>query len=284
MPRLPSLVEVGAGPPVLAIHGQPGLGADWAAVAARLARDHLVLAPDRPGYGNSGEDADSLAGNVEALAGLLRRRGLAPATVVAHSYGGAVAVLLAERHPELVSGLVLVASVGQAGSLNRFDRFLALPLVGEILSVGGLYAVGQVLPLVRRRILRAPERSWHWLATSLPDDHYRQVASARREQVWRSFISEQRILLAEIGSVETALAGIRVPTVVVTGTWDVVVPPSVASSLAATIPGAELLLVARTGHFLPRDRPGVVAGAVRRVAVRTGDPVSPREPPGPSGA
>ena len=41
----------------------------------------------------------------------------------------------------------------------------------------------------------------------------------------------------------------------ISGTWDVVVPPSVSASIAAAIPGSELVTVARTGHFVPRDAP-----------------------------
>ena len=56
------------------------------------------------------------------------------------------------------------------------------------------------------------------------------------------------------------------------GTWDLVVPPSVSASIAASIPGSELVSVARTGHFVPRDAPDVVASAVRSVESRARDP------------
>jgi pimeloyl-ACP methyl ester carboxylesterase len=92
-----------------------------------------------------------------------------------------------------------------------------------------------------------------------------EVTSGFGRQLWRSFVFEQRALVHEIGDVEAILPGIRVPTVVIAGTWDVIVPPSVAAAVAAAVPGAELILVARTGHFVPRDAPRVVADAVRRV-------------------
>jgi pimeloyl-ACP methyl ester carboxylesterase len=61
---------------------------------------------------------------------------------------------------------------------------------------------------------------------------------------------------------------VRVPTTVVSGAWDLVVPPSVSASIAAAIPGSELVTVARTGHFIPRDAPDVVAAAARAVESR----------------
>ena len=81
-------------------------------------------------------------------------------------------------------------------------------------------------------------------------------------------MAEQRSLVREIEAVEAALGSVRAPTVVISGTWDLVVPPSVSASIAAAIAGSELVSVARTGHFVPRDAPDVVASAVRSVEAR----------------
>lgn len=96
----------------------PGLGA----LAGLLESSHRVLAPDRPGYGGTGGPALGLAANADALAGLLDHAGISAATVVGHSWGGGVALALAQRHPGRVSGLVLVASIGTAAGLGTFDR------------------------------------------------------------------------------------------------------------------------------------------------------------------
>lgn len=267
MPSSPTHAEVGAGPPVLLIHGQPGLGSDWDGVVAALRADHRLLAPDRPGYGDGGPDPTTMAGNAAALADLLESRSAAPAVVVGHSYGGGIAILLAARRPDLVRGLVLVGSVGRAGSVNAFDRAMAAPVLGEVLSATGLFALGKVLPRLRRRAARlGPQTAW--LVESLPDERYLHLAPGPGRQIWRSFVAEQRALVAEIADVEAAVAAVRAPAVVVTGTLDVVVPPTVAVALAAALPSAELVTVARAGHFVPRDHPGVVAAAVRRVEAR----------------
>jgi len=262
------VVERGRGPSVLAVHGQPGLASDWDAVGSLLVDDHSLLAPDRPGYGRSGADAVGMAANAAVLAGALVERGAAPSTVVGHSYGGGIAVLLATRHPEVVSGLVLVGSVGRADSVNAVDHVLALPWAGEALAAAGLVAFGRVLPRLRGLAGHAPGGRLAWLEASLPDRRFAEVASGFGRQIWRSFVFEQRALMREIGDVEAALSQVRVPTVVITGTWDVVVPSSVATSMAAAIAGAELVTVSRTGHFVPRDAPKVVADAVRRVEAR----------------
>lgn len=266
----PSLhvADRGSGPPVLLVHGQPGVSDDWDPVSALLQSDHRLLAPDRPGYGRTTVEALSMADNAELLEGLLVGRNAAPAVVVGHSYGGGIAILLASRRADLVRGLVLVGSVGVAQSVNGFDHLLALPGVGEVLSTAALVTFGQVLPRLRPLASLLPPRASVRVRAGLPDERYLAAITRSGRRIGRTFVAEQRSLLAEIDDVEAALGGVAVPTVVMTGTLDMVVPPSVAASLAARISGAELCTVSRAGHFLPRLHPEAVAAAVRRVGRR----------------
>ena len=268
--RHPFVVDQGRGAPVLFVHGQPGLGSDWDRVVERL-DDHRVLVVDRPGYGRSGGEPLSIAGNADLLGQVVEERVGAPVTVVGHSYGGGVAIELAAGRPELVAGLVLVGSIGRANSLNLLDRVLAKPVVGEALSAAGLFTVARVLPRVRHLVGPEHRAALDWLWASLPDERYDKVSRQRGREVRRSFLVEQRFLVREIGAVEAALGSVRAPTVVISGTWDLVVPPSVSACIAASIPGSELVTVARTGHFVPRDAPDVVASAVRAVEARAPD-------------
>jgi pimeloyl-ACP methyl ester carboxylesterase len=209
-----------------------------------------------------------MAENAALLGQLLAGRGAAPAVVVGHSYGGGIAVLLAVARPELVRGLVLVGSVGEAGSVNGFDHLLALPAVGTFVSALGLLTLGRVLPRLRPLAALLPEQAGARLRAGLPDQQYAASVSRLGLRMCRSFVAEQRSLIMEIRDVEQALRRLRVPTSILTGTLDMVVPPSVALSMAATVAGAELVTVARAGHFLPRDAPRVVVEAVRRVEAR----------------
>jgi pimeloyl-ACP methyl ester carboxylesterase len=119
------VIDEGRGPAVLALHGQPGLASDWEKVLPYLVGDHRVLAPDRPGYGRSGGDAIGMGANAELMADMVVRWGVAPVTVVGHSYGGGIGILMAARYPDVVRALVLVGSVGRADSLNVVDHVLA---------------------------------------------------------------------------------------------------------------------------------------------------------------
>lgn len=259
----------GSGRPVLLVHGQPGDAADWDGVVLEIASEVRLLVVDRPGYGGCTLAATSMAENAEVLADLLVGRGAAPAVVVGHSYGGGVALLMARRRPEVVSGLVLLGSVGAEGSVNGFDHLLALPAVGEVLSAAGLFVAGRVLPRLASLSGRLSGRLAHRLHASLPDGRYGAALSRAGLRMWQSFVTEQRALVAEIGDVEEASRHVSVPSVVLSGTWDVVVPPSSAAALAAAMPGAQLVLLTGVGHLAARDAPRAVADAVRRVVSRS---------------
>lgn len=298
-------IDRGTGPPVLLLHGQPGDGASWRRVVDRLAPRHRVLAPDRPGYGATTLEAAGMAENAERMAELLRNREAAPAVVVGHSWSGGVAVLLAARYPDLVRALVLAGAVGTPDSVNGLDRALAAPVLGDALTVAGLAGIGIVLPRVRagvvsggrrlgqpggrgrglpgmpdasgRRSRSAPtggservERAFGYLAATLPDEVLPGGWSGAWGRSRRTFVTEQRSLMEELPSVAAELGSLTLPVHVVTGAWDVVVPPSAARTLAAAIPGAGLVLVPGVGHFLARDAPdrlvevieGAAGGAV----------------------
>jgi pimeloyl-ACP methyl ester carboxylesterase len=248
---------------VLLVHGQPGVRSDWSAVAAGLMSSHRVVVPDRPGYGRTGGQAMGMAGNADALAGLLDAEGVEEATVVGHSFGGGVGLAMAMRHGDRVRALILVASVGTRHSLRTYDRLLGLPVLGEGLSFAGWQVSRRVLPTLRRRSTRLPPALGSWVR-AIPvasEDEWTGDRGA-----WRSFVTEQRALLAETPPLEDSLSSVRVPTAVVAGRRDRLVPARASAELAQAIPGAELVWVAGVGHLVPQEAPDVVVEIVRRYA------------------
>jgi pimeloyl-ACP methyl ester carboxylesterase len=267
VPHLATL-DRGSGPTVVLLHGQPGTGASWAPVTERLVDRFRVLAPDRPGYGATEGEARGIAENAELAAALLEVTGTGPATVVGHSWSGGVAVLLADRYPELVHGLVLVGAACTPDSLDGVDRLLGLPVVGDALTVVGLVALGEVLPKVRRLAPRVPARYRDQFLASLPDQGVLGGERGALGRHRRTFASEQRALIDELPAVHRALSRLRVPTAVVVGRWDLVVRPVAGRTLADAVEGAELIEIPRAGHFVARDTPDVLATVVARYADR----------------
>ncbi|HEY4929095.1 MAG TPA: alpha/beta hydrolase [Acidimicrobiales bacterium] len=257
-------IDRGTGPTLLLLHGQPGSGSSWDPVTDRLADRFRVLAPDRPGYGSTAGEAQGIAANAVLAAALLEMSGTGPATVVAHSWAGGVGVLMADRYPHLVHGLVLVGAACTPDSLDGFDRLLALPVLGEALTAVGLLALGEVLPKVRRLSPRVPAAYRDQFRATLPDQGVLGGERGALGRHRRTFVSEQRALLDELPVVHAALSRLTVPTAVVVGAWDVVVRPGAGRTLATAIDGAELVEIARAGHFVARDTPDELATVIAR--------------------
>lgn len=274
-------IERGTGPPILFLHGQPGTGAAWEPVIDRLASEFRSLAPDRIGYGRTPGEAVGLAANAELMAEFLEARGAAPATVVAHSWSGGAAVLLARGHPTLVDSLVLVGAACTGDSVGLLDRWLTWPVLGEALTVTGLAGIGSILPGVRRAVLPlAPAGVRDRVAAALPDETVLAGARGALGRAKRSFMIEQQALTDELPAVEASLGALDLPVAVVCGEWDLVVSPRAAVTLAGSIAGARLTVVPRAGHFVARDDPRALADVIRDTARGTrrpdGTPSDPR--------
>jgi len=130
--RLLSYQDLGPvdAPAILLIHGMVSDSTTWNRAAEQLAeRGHRVLAPDLLGHGDSDKPADGyqLAEFADSLAALLTELGARQATVVGHSFGGAVAMQLAHDHPELVRQLVLVSAGGLGRRVHPLLRAATLP-------------------------------------------------------------------------------------------------------------------------------------------------------------
>jgi len=259
------------------LHGQPGTGSSWEPLIRQLEREFRVIAPDRAGYGRTGLEACGLAANAELVAGLIEERGAAPATVVAHSWSGAVAVLLALRRPELVGSLVLLGAACTPDSLTTLDRWLVAPYLGTAMAAVGVAGIGTVLPAIRSFVPLAPRRLQPYLATALPDGEVSGVAWGELRRTVRSFTVEQRALHCEMPAVTAALGQLGLPVEVVSGQWDLVVPPRSATTLTEAVPDAVHTVINGAGHFVARDDPATVARIVRTAVGRTSSGKNPSE-------
>src|ERR1051326_3083219 len=116
--------RTGAGPAVVLVHGANGTRSDFPPeLLAELARDHTVLALDRPGHGWSEATAGPLGmhENAAAVLALLRAQHATGATLVGHSYGAAVALRAALEAPELVRHVVARAPCTASDSRKARD-------------------------------------------------------------------------------------------------------------------------------------------------------------------
>ncbi len=157
---------------LLLIHGQPGSSAEFAPLRRLFSPSRTVLAPDRPGWGASYEPAGGFAYNGAAMARVLDEADVDRALVIGYSWGGGVALAIAEEHPERVAGLVLLSSVGPH-SVDWIDRVPLLPGIGNALTTSAFVIARATLSLVGfaqqfGRGNESPGHAWvHALSRSL---------------------------------------------------------------------------------------------------------------------
>ena len=241
------------------LHGQPGSPADWQPVTARLPAQLHAIAADRPGYGSSPLPAGGFAANARAVLDDLDARGITRAVLVGHSYGGGVALAAAALAPRRVEAVILLASVGP-GCVNGWDKLLAAPGTGQLCAL----VAWRLTPwIARARLARTTRRRGRPLR---PDEHVNwQVwghPGRGHRPLWRTFLTEQRALLGELGELEHAIASVQAPVLLLADPRDTLVPLDTARRLARALPDARLRLINGAGHHLPRRAPDAVADAI----------------------
>ncbi len=241
------------------LHGQPGSGADWQQVLARLPARMPAIAADRPGYGSSRLAAAGFAANARAVLDELDSRGIGQAVLVGHSYGGGVALSAASLAPERVEALVLLASIGP-GCVSGWDRLLAAPAAGPVCAL----VAWRLTPwIARARLARIARLRGHPLG---PDEHVNWHiwgnASSDNGPLWRTFLAEQRALVGELDELIAVLPSVKAPVLLLADPQDTLVPAETARRLAEALPDAGLQLIDGPGHHLPRRAAGTVAETI----------------------
>lgn len=254
--------EASQTPPVLLLHGMLVTSHAFVRLIPELSRELRVLAPDLPGTGDSDRPPPILCSGYSArwLAGavleLLDAIGCERVDIVGHSWGGAVAVCLADQAPERVRRLVLVDP-------TVFE--MPVPIEGRLAQVPGLG------PFVFKNLYRRSELrrylgrafSSEALVDEVDVDIYwdRLARSGGREAAHAMLM--QLMNPDAMGAMIPRLRAIVAPTLVVWGDRDQIVPREHAQRVTATIPGAQLAWIEGCGHTPAEERPEALALLIR---------------------
>ena len=212
-----------------------------------------------PGTGPARCPREVFGYGARAVLAELDARGIGRAVLVGHSYGGGVALSLAQLAPERVEALVLLASVGP-GCLTGWDRLLAAPVTGEVCAVTAWWLTPWLararlaaIARLRRRPITADEHvNWH-IWGHAHHDH---------GPLWRSFLTEQRALAHELGGLTASLAAVVQPVLLIADPHDTLIPVGTTHQLAAALPDARVQLLDGIGHHLPRRGASQIAAAI----------------------
>jgi len=255
----------GAGPVVL-VHGLTANVDDWGPVAERLvARGLDVVGVDLRGHGRStlGRDRFTPLRLGQDLAVVLDALDLRRAVLVGHSMGGMTVLALATGRLELmaerVAGLALLSTSASIDSL-RFR--LSIP-VGSQLPLVLPDLLDDTVPVLGVAALSAfGERPSHFMLTQAIDTFQRCPPETRRAAT----AGLLRFTVAD------RLDAIAVPTLVICGTQDLIVPFGHSERLAGGIAGARLVALPGAGHIIPWERPDQVADEIAHLAAEAGWP------------
>ncbi len=239
-----------AATPILMIQG---LGADsrgWALQRMAFGRRHRCFAPDNRGVGQSGRPAGpySLQQMASDAVGVLDAEGIEMAHVMGASMGGVIAQFIAVSHPERVRSLTLACT---ACRHHRWRREL-LAEWAEDVGAHGMSALTRdglqwlVGPRLRRRF-------GVWLNL---------LARIVLAQPPEPFVSQINAILDASDDVRFALADVRAPTLIITGSQDALTPVGDAEELAELIPHARLVVITGAAHGLMVEAPNGFNDAV----------------------
>lgn len=245
----------GPGPSVLVVHGMPGDYRQAQTVAEDLGGRTQVILVSRPGYGRTPLSSGRSPQQQAALyAALLDRLGTEQAVVVGISGGGPSSYAFAEQHPDRCAGLVLCCAVA---------AHLRQPPVGmrRLAAVPGVWSALAVVVRARARLgtPAPPDTSTLTPAERVLFDDPRVREPLQRflaqSPTWLSGTGMRNDVRQLLAAVEAGPrpwpAGSRVPTVVLHGDTDDVVPLEHGQDLAARIPGARLEVLPGIGHGAP---------------------------------
>jgi pimeloyl-ACP methyl ester carboxylesterase len=259
-----AFILAGSGPVLLLIHGIGDSSDTWSGLIPSLAKDHTVIVPDLLGHGRSDKPrADySVAAYANAMRDLLSVLEVERATVVGHSLGGGVAMQFAYQYPERCERLVLVATGGVQREVHPVLRLTSAPNADFVLPLLGLpmarlvgrvafwamKAIGSDLGRDGRHLLRVFD--------SLPD------ATARR-----AFVRTLREVVDFRGQVITMLDRCYLtrgmPTLLVWGDHDPVIPFGHALVAHGAMPGSRLEVFEGAGHFPHHAEPARFLAVLR---------------------
>jgi pimeloyl-ACP methyl ester carboxylesterase len=242
-------------PVLLLVHGMAGSAATWRLAIPALARRYTVIAPDLPGHGDSATTWQdySLGSMANALRDMLVALKVEHATVVGHSLGGGVAMQFAYQHPQYSERLVLVASGGLGQEVSWILRSLTFPGIEYLMPV--------LFPDIARRGGESLSRWLRGIGLRAPglEEEWAAYAALTRAEARAAFLRTLRSVVDVSGQSVSAqdrlyLAS-KLPTLLMWGGKDRIIPPSHARMAHEAIPASRLIVFEDCGHFLHVEEP-----------------------------
>ena len=258
-------LRAGNGPPVLLLHGGPGMSFDYLRdLADELAEENDVAWYQQRGQPPSAaEGPHTVATDVDDARRVLDTLGWGKAYVVGHSWGGHLALHIAEAVPDRLYGVLCVDPLGAIGDGRwpEFDeemlRRTPESLRARAQELDELAMKGLADDATAQEAMRLVWPAYFADPEAAPPMPELQMASERTGQTVPS-------INAELPKLEAGLPQIQVPVGFVHGSRSPM-PLAASTDAAERIPGAWVDVVEGAGHFIWVEAPGAVRGSLRRL-------------------
>lgn len=249
---------------LLFVHGLGSYAPAWKKNIASLKTDYRCIAIDLPGYGHSakGDYPGHMPFYADVIAKLIRKLELGSVTLVGHSMGGQIAITAALAHPDLISGLVLVAPAGfetfHKGQKQWFREVYTPDLVR-------LTTADAVRNNFATNFYHFPDEAQYMI-----DD--RLAMRSAEDFRWYCDIIPKNVRGMVDYPVYDLLPEIKQPVLTLFGELDNLIPnryltggrtETVARDGSSRIPNSMLIMVPRAGHFVMFEQSAVVNDAIR---------------------
>ncbi len=246
----------GRGPAVVLIHGVAGRAGQWDEAVQLLAEHYTVVAPDLLGHGDSAKPRGdySLGAHASGIRDLLVGLKIERASIVGHSLGGGIAMQFAYQFPERCERLVLVSSGGLGEEVHALLRAATLPgseLILPLLAHPRVVDIASVLPRALGRLglrtrvdLEEMARGYQSLSNAEARNAFIHTLRGVIDPTGQRINASDRLYLAS-----------KMPSLVVWGRRDRIIPVEHAQPAHAAMPGSRLELFEEAGHFPHLDDP-----------------------------
>ena len=244
--------------PIVLLHGTSASLHTWEGWVAQLQSQRRVISLDLPGFGLTGPfpDGDYRMAHYSAfLAHVLDQLQVPRAVVAGNSFGGQLAWQFALDHPQRVERLVLVDAAGYPRNATSIPIGFRLAQIPALAPLMANLLPRQMIEASIRNVYGDPSK----VSDELIDRYYELTLRAGNREALR-----QRFIQAEAGQGFTRIAELKVPTLIIWGGRDELIPPDNAERFKRDIQGSRLVLFDDLGHVPQEEDPA------RTVAVLMG--------------
>lgn len=250
----------GSGRPIVALHGFGATSYTWRHMLAPLSAAHDVWTVDLRGHGKSERPAAAhyaLKDYADQVFECIVQNDLKDLTLIGHSMGGGVALLVAMRllrEGRRLHSLILINSISYPQTIPFFMRLLRTPLIGILIL--------RLIPA--KLIMRAGLKASYYDASKITEDAVREYATNLRDKAGRNMLVQtaRQIIPDDIDSLTREYKDINVPTLILWGREDALVPLSHAERLARDIPDSRLEIVDSCAHIPQEEMPAIAVGHI----------------------